>query len=158
MATVYDQVTSQEPPANSVTKEALSPPTATADNVEKRDIVPPSTQPQSTTDLEKKPTLPPTRDLEGATQTGSQDPLELLKKIQTDDDAHPIRWALWKKWVIIAVYCSLQVFVTLTSTTYVSVEFLIQEKWGGSTQVITLGQSMFIVGTAVGPAFLGMQS
>ena len=37
----------------------------------------------------------------------------------------------------------------------VGIEFLIQEKWGGSTQVVTLGQSLFIVGTAVGPAFMG---
>lgn len=65
------------------------------------------------------------------------------------------QWPLWKKWSIIFVYCLLQVFVTLTSTTYVSVEYLIMEKWTSSTQVVTLGQSMFIVGTAVGPAFLG---
>lgn len=88
---------------------------------------------------------------------GSQDPLALLEKIRTGDDAHPIRWPLWKKWIIAATYCLLQVFVTLTSTTYVSVEFLIEEKFGiSSAQVATLGQSMFIIGTAVGPAFLGM--
>ena len=87
--------------------------------------------------------------------TGTDSALALLKLINTHDDAHPIHWGLWKKWAIVIVYCTLQVFVTLTSTTYVSVEFLIQEKFGGSTQVITLGQSMFIVGNAVGPAFLG---
>ena len=48
--------------------------------------------------------------------------------------------------------------MTLLSTDYVSIEFLIQEKWGGSTQLVTLGQSLFIVGTAVGPAFLGPAS
>jgi hypothetical protein len=45
--------------------------------------------------------------------------------------------------------------VTLTSITYVGVEFLIQEKYGSITQVIILGQSMFIVGNAVGPVFFG---
>jgi multidrug resistance protein len=81
--------------------------------------------------------------------------LALLQLIKTHDEAHPIHWSPLKKWVIVTVYCVLQVFVTLTSTTYVSVEFLIQERFGGSTQVVTLGQSMFIVGNAVGPAFLG---
>jgi hypothetical protein len=43
----------------------------------------------------------------------------------------------------------------LTTGFTVGIEYLIQEKWGGSTQVVTLGQSLFIVGTAVGPAFMG---
>ena len=82
--------------------------------------------------------------------------LELLQKIQSNSDAHPSTWPVWKKWLIVFIYCLLEVFVTLTSTTYVSAEFLIQEKFPASTQVITLGQSMFIVGNAVGPCFLGM--
>lgn len=60
-----------------------------------------------------------------------------------------------KKWFIVFWYCLLQAFVTLTTTTYVSAEFLVQETYGGTTQVVALGQSMFIIGTAVGPAFLG---
>jgi hypothetical protein len=84
-----------------------------------------------------------------------KDAFALLFKIETSAEAHPIRWPLWKKWSIVFVYCLLQVFVTLTSTTYVSVEYLIMEKWTSSTQVATLGQSLFIVGTAIGPAFLG---
>ncbi|KAL6244682.1 hypothetical protein RBB50_008210 [Rhinocladiella similis] len=114
------------------------------------------TPPEDTLNEKKEEPLPPTTtDIEGA-RRDSQDPLALLEKIRTGDDAHPIRWPLWKKWLIAAIYCLLQVFVTLTSTTYVSVEFLIEEKFGISkAQVATLGQSMFIVGTAVGPAFLG---
>ncbi|OAG34800.1 hypothetical protein AYO21_11014 [Fonsecaea monophora] len=103
--------------------------------------------------LEKKESVPRNADLEASID--QDDPLALLSKIETNSDAHPIRWPWWKKWSIISVYCLLQIFVTLTSTTYVSVEFLIMEKWTSSTQVATLGQSMFIVGTAVGPAFLG---
>lgn len=84
-----------------------------------------------------------------------EDPLALLARIQTTDGHHPVHWSWHKKWLIVAVYCLLQVFVMLTSTTYVSVEFLIMEKWTSSQQVATLGQSMFLVGNAVGPAFLG---
>ena len=81
--------------------------------------------------------------------------LEILQQVKQHDEHHPVHWPASKKWYIVVVYCLLQVFVTLTSTSYVSVEFLVQEQFGGSTQVVTLGQSLFIVGNAVGPAFLG---
>jgi hypothetical protein len=81
--------------------------------------------------------------------------LAILELVKAKDIHHPMHWPAWKRWGIIAIYCSLQLFVTLTSTTYVSAEYLIQEKFGGSTQVVTLGQSLFIVGNAVGPAFMG---
>ncbi|TQB74600.1 hypothetical protein MPDQ_004449 [Monascus purpureus] len=75
--------------------------------------------------------------------------------ITTHDKNHPIHWPTWLKWLIAITYSLLQVLVTMQSTSYVSVETIIQEKFGGSTQVIALGQSMFIAGTAVGPAFMG---
>ncbi len=81
--------------------------------------------------------------------------LAILALVKANDAHHPMNWPTWKRWAIIFVYCSLQMFVTLTSTTYVSAEWLIQAQWGGSTQVVTLGQSLFIVGNAVGPAFMG---
>ncbi|KAI0387546.1 MFS general substrate transporter [Hypomontagnella monticulosa] len=90
-----------------------------------------------------------------AHSTGADAALYALQKVEFGSASHPIHWKPVKKWAIIAVYCLLQVFVTLSTTTYVSAEFLVQEKYGGSTQVVALGQSMFIVGTAVGPAFLG---
>ena len=81
--------------------------------------------------------------------------LAILQHIKQVDQHHPVHWPSWKKWYIVSAYCLLQIFVTLTSTSYVSVEFLIAEQLGGSQQVITLGQSLFIVGNAVGPAVLG---
>jgi hypothetical protein len=81
--------------------------------------------------------------------------LAILELVKVNDVHHPMHWAAWKRWGIITVYCFLQLFVTLTSTSYVGAEYLIQEKFGGSTQVVTLGQSLFIVGNAVGPAFMG---
>lgn len=90
-----------------------------------------------------------------ASSAGADAALSALWKVEKSSASHPIHWNPLKKWAIITVYCLLQVFITLTTTTYVSAEFLVQEKFGGSTQVVALGQSMFIVGTAVGPAFLG---
>jgi hypothetical protein len=88
----------------------------------------------------------------------AQDPdttMAILDLVKANDVHHPMNWPSWKRWVIITIYCFLQLFVTLTSTTYISAEWMIKEKWGGSTQVVTLGQSLFIVGNAVGPAFMG---
>lgn len=87
-------------------------------------------------------------------QTSDAIPLQ-LKFIEEADPAHPIHWSWPKKWIIITIYCLLEIFVSLSSTSWVSVEFLIQDRYSTSTQVTTLGQSMFIVGNAVGPAFLG---
>ncbi|KAI1342168.1 MFS general substrate transporter [Xylariaceae sp. FL0016] len=81
--------------------------------------------------------------------------LSVLQQIESADTHHPMHWGAVKKWSICIVYCLLQTFITLSTTTYVSAEFLVTEKYGGSTQVVALGQSMFILGTAVGPAFLG---
>ncbi|ORY54988.1 major facilitator superfamily domain-containing protein [Leucosporidium creatinivorum] len=90
--------------------------------------------------------------------TNATDALALFNLVSAEQPAHPMHWPAWKRWSIVTIYCFLQVFVSMLSTEYVSVEFLIQERWGGSTQVVTLGQSMFIVGTVVGPAFLGPAS
>jgi hypothetical protein len=109
-----------------------------------------------TSENEKKPQLAHPGDGEALSPSRTQDAaVAALALVKAQDVHHPTHWAAWKRWSIVAVYCWLQVFVTLTSTAYVGTEWLIQEKWGGSTQVVTLGQSMFIVGTAVGPAFMG---
>jgi hypothetical protein len=81
--------------------------------------------------------------------------LAIIDLIKANEAYHPIYWPGWKRWGIITIYCFLQVFVCLPGTSYVSVEPIIQEKWGGSIQVVTLGQSLFVLGTAVGPVFLG---
>lgn len=81
--------------------------------------------------------------------------LAVLDLVQEQDTHHPMHWPAWKRWSITLLYCSLQIFVTLTSTTYVSAEYDIGLSFPAGTQVITLGQSMFILGTAIGPAFMG---
>ncbi|KAH9904338.1 MFS general substrate transporter [Xylariomycetidae sp. FL2044] len=90
-----------------------------------------------------------------AVSGGADATLAALQKVEFADSCHPIHWSSAKKWIVVTVYCLLQAFITLSTTTFVSAETLVQEKYGGSTQVVALGQSMFILGTAVGPAFLG---
>lgn len=84
-----------------------------------------------------------------------EEALFLLKQVELGHPDHPIRWNIFKKWTIVIVYCALQVFVSMTSTTYVYIEGEVQAEFGGSAQILTLGQSMFIAGNAVGPVFLG---
>ncbi|KAI9829679.1 MAG: hypothetical protein M1819_006050 [Sarea resinae] len=94
-------------------------------------------------------------DAEALTKPKAINTIAVLDLVKERDVDHPIHWSALKKWPIIIIYCLLQTFVTILSTSYVSFEWLIQSKFGGSTQVVTLGQSLFIVGTAIGPAFLG---
>lgn len=65
----------------------------------------------------------------------AQDPvttLAILQLVQAQDVHHPIHWPAGKRWGIIFVYCSLQMFVTLTSTTY----FLCHRQWTIQIQCI----------------------
>lgn len=81
--------------------------------------------------------------------------LAVLDLVHERSAHHPMNWPSWQRWSIAFFYCTLQSFVTLTSTTYLSAEFSIGLDYPASSQVLTLGQSLFILGTAVGPAFLG---
>lgn len=85
----------------------------------------------------------------------TSNPVESNLPFTIDNPYHPFHWNRKTKYLIVLAYCILQIYVTLTSTTYVAVEFMVQEKFGVNSQVSTLGQSMFILGTAIGPAFLG---
>jgi len=63
--------------------------------------------------------------------------LAILELVKQQDIHHPMHWPAWKRWSICAFYCSLQLFVTITSTSYVSAEYDINLQFGGnySTQV-----------------------
>lgn len=125
---------------------------ASTDNAEKKINEHTATLASDSSNVEKGDVVP--RDETAATRQEDQT-IAILELVKAQDVHHPMHWPAFKRWGIVVIYCLLQTFVTLTSTTYVSAESLIQEKFGGTTQVVTLGQSMFILGTAVGPTFLG---
>lgn len=125
---------------------------ASTDNAEKKINEHTATRASDSSNVEKGDVVP--RDETAATRQEDQT-IAILELVKAQDVHHPMHWPAFKRWGIVVIYCLLQTFVTLTSTTYVSAESLIQEKFGGTTQVVTLGQSMFILGTAVGPTFLG---
>lgn len=52
-------------------------------------------------------------------QTNADDStLAILDLVKAQDAHHPMHWPAWKRWSIITVYCILQLFVTMTSTSY----------------------------------------
>lgn len=85
----------------------------------------------------------------------TSNPLEAAVPFSIDNPYHPYHWPSKKKYLVVVCYCMLQIYVTLTSTSYVASEEYVMERFGTTNQVATLGQSMFILGTAVGPSFLG---
>jgi hypothetical protein len=115
----------------------------------------PKTLNEGPTSLNKGTAVDSVVDVSTSTPEDATLALAILDLVKANDTHHPIHWPAWKRWGIVSIYCLLQVFVCLPATSYQSIEFLIKEKWGGSTQVITLGQSLFVLGTAIGPVFLG---
>lgn len=67
---------------------------------------------------------------------------------------HPRFWPLYKRCLITFFYSMTAVLVNISITAWVSSIPTIQKKFGGSEQHVLLGQSLFIVGTALGPYLL----
>jgi hypothetical protein len=44
--------------------------------------------------------------------------IAILELVKAQDAHHPMHWPAWKRWSIITLYCFLQLFVTMTSTSY----------------------------------------
>lgn len=102
--------------------------------------------------------------IKSATSSESNQPKgeAISQIIEREDALHPMNWPAWKRWGIIAVYALLQIFVSMSSTTIYGAESIIFKQWNtpdtlsvnGKNQLVTLGQSLFLVGLALGPAFL----
>jgi hypothetical protein len=50
--------------------------------------------------------------------TADESTLAILELVKAQDAHHPMHWPAWKRWSIITIYCILQLFVTMTSTSY----------------------------------------
>lgn len=69
----------------------------------------------SSPELEKGPV---SSDNAPVTSTNADSALAALELVKAQDAHHPMHWPAWKRWSIITVYCILQLFVTMTSTSY----------------------------------------
>lgn len=73
-----------------------------------------------------------------------------------DDPGNPMNWGSSRKWLITAI-ATVSVFaITLTSSAYsVSANEIFQDFHDISSEVFTLGLSLFVLGFAIGPALWG---
>lgn len=76
-------------------------------------------------------------------------------EFEKDDPLNPMNWSQLPKWLITSVV-TLSVFaVTLTSSAYSVSSNEIMRDFNISTEVFTLGISLFVLGFAIGPAVWG---
>jgi hypothetical protein len=85
---------------------------------------------------------------------GPADIMYLLQLVTDLDECQPVYLSAPKRWRYATIYCLLQTFITLISTSYVSAIDLVMVKFHVDRQVATLGQSLTIIGYALGPILL----
>ncbi|KAJ5316361.1 Major facilitator superfamily domain general substrate transporter [Penicillium atrosanguineum] len=86
-------------------------------------------------------------------QGTEQDPF--VVEFQKDDPGNPMNWGSVRKWVITTI-ATISVFaVTLTSSAYSFSANEVFHDFHSSTEVFTLGLSLFVLGFAIGPALWG---
>lgn len=66
--------------------------------------------------------------------TPEHDEAAELHRVSFENPYHPTKWSPVKRWGILTIYCTLQVLVTLMSTEYISLEYLIKQKWPAQSQ------------------------
>ncbi|KAH0187123.1 hypothetical protein KCV03_g6042, partial [Aureobasidium melanogenum] len=73
----------------------------------------------------------------------------------TEDDPHSARCLpVWRKWVIVAVISTTSLCVACASSLYTGTTAQVENKFGTSRTITTLGLSMFVVGLGLGPMIL----
>ncbi|OCK82986.1 MFS general substrate transporter [Lepidopterella palustris CBS 459.81] len=75
-----------------------------------------------------------------------------------DDPGNPMNWPRWKKWMITIVFGSMTLCVTFASSVFSTATIPTSIKFGVSTEVMTLGTSLFVLGFAIGPPIFGPMS
>jgi len=81
---------------------------------------------------------------------GEKDPFEVTWDGESDPE-NPMNMPLWKKWVIIGITSFGSFIVTNASAVYTATYGQMDEEFGNSRLVATLGLSTFVLGIALGP-------
>ncbi|KAH0383177.1 MFS general substrate transporter, partial [Aureobasidium melanogenum] len=73
----------------------------------------------------------------------------------TEDDPHSARCLpVWRKWVIVVVVSTTNLCFACASSLYTGTTAQVEDKFGTSRTITTLGLSMFVVGLGLGPMIL----
>jgi len=77
--------------------------------------------------------------------------------VQWDEDEpeNPRNWKAGKKWLMVMITSMTAVMVTCTSSIYTSTYLQLEEEFGVSEIVCTLGLSLFVIGLGIGPMLIG---
>lgn len=70
------------------------------------------------------------------------------------DAANPRNWPLWRKWTIVGVIIPIDLTVSWAASGFSPASTKFQKDFGVSTEVGTLGLSMYVLGLALGPMTL----
>ncbi|EXJ60836.1 hypothetical protein A1O7_04989 [Cladophialophora yegresii CBS 114405] len=68
-----------------------------------------------------------------------------------DDPRNPMNWPDWKKWCLTMTVAVAALAVAFVSTAYTAAIEQINEEFGSSQEVATLGVALFVLGFAIGP-------
>ncbi|KAF2765387.1 MFS general substrate transporter [Teratosphaeria nubilosa] len=71
-----------------------------------------------------------------------------------EDPSNPRNWAKWKRWYVTCFAAFLNVITCLCAGGYSSAQDNVETRFGVSSEVATLGLSLYILGFAIGPMLL----
>ncbi|KAF4313514.1 Major facilitator superfamily [Botryosphaeria dothidea] len=72
-----------------------------------------------------------------------------------DDPDNPMNWPTWWKWTVTTSLGLMTFCITFASSVFSTATMVTAEKFGVSTEVMTLGTSLFVLGFAAGPIIFG---
>lgn len=67
------------------------------------------------------------------------------------DSDNPQNWPKWRKWIITCASCMMAAAVTFASSIFSTASVATSEEFHVSTEVTTLGTSLFLAGFIIGP-------
>ncbi|EOD50786.1 mfs multidrug transporter [Neofusicoccum parvum] len=87
-------------------------------------------------------------------QAEEKDP-NLVEWNGSDDPGNPMNWPHWWKWTVTITLGMMTFCITFASSVFSTATVVTAEKFGVSTEVMTLGTSLFVLGFAFGPIVWG---
>lgn len=114
--------------------------------------------PQSNLDLEKggiEVDGSTKEDVPRNTQMGQNEGIHIIKFNGPTDPDNPMNWNLKYKWMITAILASMTFATTFTSAIFSTAVDATSKKFRVSTEVMTLGTSLFLLGFGFGPIIWG---
>ncbi|RDW82201.1 MFS general substrate transporter-65 [Coleophoma cylindrospora] len=94
---------------------------------------------------------------EGTPEEQQRDP-NLVEWDGPNDPGNPMNWSVGKKWIVTIALGFLTFVITFASSVFSTSTIAVAVRFGVSTEVSTLGTSLFVLGFAAGPLIWGPAS